>query len=95
MQKDLIAADEFCQHYNIEYSFINSLQQHGLIEITTIQETGYLPTNQLSVLEKLIRLHTDLEINLEGIEAVNYLLQRIEEMQDEITMLKNKLRAYE
>ena len=95
MQQDLIAAEEFCQHYNIEYSFINSLQQHGLIEVTTIRETGYLPSAQLPVLEKLIRLHNDLEINLEGIEAINYLLQRIEDMQHEIITLKNKLRAYE
>jgi hypothetical protein len=95
MQQDLIAAEEFCRHYNIEYSFINSLQQHGLIEVTTIRETGYLPSAQLPVIEKLIRLHTDLDINLEGIEAINYLLQRIEEMQHEITLLKNKLRAYE
>lgn len=95
MQPDLIAAEEFCQHYNIEYSFIHSLQQHGLIEVTTVQETRYLPSAQLPVVEKLIRLHNDLDINFEGIEAINYLLQRIEDMQQEITSLKNKLRVYE
>ena len=36
----LIAVDEFCANLNIEISFISSLQQTGLIEITTIKETG-------------------------------------------------------
>ena len=35
MQKEyLIAVDEFCTHNNIENSFISSLQETGLIEIT-------------------------------------------------------------
>lgn len=95
MQDDLIAAEEFCNHYHIDYSFISTLQQHGLLEVTTVEETGYLPSGQLPVLEKLIRLHNDLDINFEGMEAISYLLQRIETMQDEITSLKNKLRVYE
>lgn len=93
--EDLIAAEEFCTHYHIDYSFISTLQQHGLIEVTTVHETGYLPTTQLPVLEKLIRLHNDLDINFEGIEAISYLLQRVEDMQREMTLLKNKLRLYE
>jgi hypothetical protein len=42
-------------------------------------------------LEKFVRLHYDLDINLEGIETINYLLERIEEMQKEIVNLRNKL----
>jgi hypothetical protein len=96
MQKnDLIAAAEFCTHYNIEYSFISSLSKTGIIEIATIQETEYIPTSQLSTLEKLVRLHTDLDINVEGIEAISYLLRRVERMQKEINRLKNILRTYE
>ncbi len=53
MQKEyLIAIDEFCTIHNIEISFISSLQQTGLIEITTIKETAFIDAGQLQQLEK-------------------------------------------
>jgi hypothetical protein len=96
MQTDyLIAVDKFCANHNIEISFISSLQQNGLIEITTIKEEEYIDPNQLLLLEKIVRLYYELDINLEGIETINYLLQRIETMHNEILNLRNKLRLYE
>jgi len=91
----LIAVDEFCANHNIEISFISSLQQTGLIEITTIKETGFIDAGQLQQLEKFIRLYYELDINLEGIESITYLLQRIKSLQDEIIALRNRLRLYE
>ncbi len=93
--ENLIPADEFCAIHNIEISFIHSLQETGLIEITTIEETGYIHTSQLQELEKIVRLYYELDINLEGIDTINHLLQRINDMQDEITALRNRLRLYE
>ena len=43
----------------------------------------------------MIRLHYDLNINLEGLDAVYNLLKRVENLQSEITSLHNKLRIYE
>jgi hypothetical protein len=40
-------------------------------------------------------LHTELNINLEGLEAISHLLQKILGMQNEMTALKNKLRMIE
>jgi hypothetical protein len=91
----LIAIDEFCSSHNIEISFISSLQQSGLIEITTIKESAFIEADQLQQLEKFVRLYYELDINLEGIETINYLLHRINSMQDEITALRNRLRIYE
>ena len=91
----LIAVDEFCANHKIEISFITSLQQTGLIEITTIKDAGYIDPNQLLQLEKIIRLYYEFDINLEGIETINYLLNRMNSMQDEIISLRNKLRIYE
>jgi hypothetical protein len=93
--KNLITANEFCANHHIELSFINSLQEAGLIEITTIEETGFIHASHLQELEKMVRLYYDLDINLEGIETITYLLDRINEMQDEITALKNRLRLYD
>jgi hypothetical protein len=92
---NLIPANEFCASHNIEISFIDSLQEVGLIEITTVQEIEYIQESQLNELEKIVRLYYELDINLEGIDTVFHLLQRINDMQDEITLLKNRLRLYE
>ena len=90
-----IAVDEFCANHNIEISFITSLQQTGLIEITTIKETGFIDSSQLQQLEKFIRFYYELDINLEGIETIIHLLKRITSLQNEIIALKNRLRLYE
>jgi chaperone modulatory protein CbpM len=91
----LIAVDEFCAHNDIEISFIRTLHQTGLIQITTIEETKYIDANQIQQLEKFIRLYYELDINLEGIETITHLLQRINSLQDEIIALRNRLRLYE
>ncbi len=91
----LIAVEEFCASHSIEISFIDSLQQNGLIEITTIKDCGFIDKDQLMQAEKCIRFYYDLDINLEGIETINHLLERISEMQDEIVSLRNRLRLYE
>jgi len=93
--KNLIALSEFCVSHGIEMSFISSLQQTGLIEITKIKETGFIEASQLQNLEKYVRFHYELDINLEGIETITHLLQRITDMQDAMMTLTNRLRLYE
>ena len=94
-KEDLIPAIEFCANHHIEITFIQSLERSGLIELTTIQEARFLHSDQLQQLEKIVRLYYDMDINLEGIEAINHLLDQIGNMQHEIISLKNKLRMYE
>ncbi len=91
----LIAVDKFCTKHNIEISFVSSLQQTGLIEITTIDGTSFINVEQLQQLEMFIRFYYEMDINLEGIETITHLLQRVNAMHDEITALRNKIRLYE
>jgi hypothetical protein len=91
----LIAIQQLTTTYNIEFSFIHSLSEYGLIEVTTIEKTEYVAKEQLSELEKLIRLHYDLDINMEGIDTIAHILKRVDTMQEELAALKNRLRLYE
>jgi len=88
-QDELIPVKDFCIYHNIEYSFIDSLENSGLISVTSVQQSTFIPLDEMSKLEKFVRLHYDLDINLEGIETINYLLEKIEAMQEEILQLKN------
>jgi len=93
--KNYIAVNEFCSNHNIEVSFISSLQETGLIEIAFVEETAFLDADQLQQVEKFMRFYYDLDINLEGIETITHLLQRMNAMQEEITSLRNRLSLYE
>ena len=94
-KKKLIPAVEFCTNHNIDTSFISSLQKTGLIEIITIEEIGYIHESNLQELERIVRFYYELDINLEGIETINYLLSRNNELQNEILSLRNRLRLFE
>ena len=81
MQTDnLVSANQFCIHQNVEVSFIDALHQS---------------IHQINQLEKFVRLYYEMDINLEGIEVINNLLQQIDKLQNQVLQLNNKLCLYE
>ena len=94
-KEDMVAAEEFCRNHQVEISFIQQLESYGLVETVIIGETSYVPAGSIEHLEKTIRMHFDLGINMEGIDAISHLLQKVEYMQEEINNLKKKLNFYE
>jgi len=93
--KNMVQVEEFCTHCNIEFSFIHSLEEFELIQVIEIQGKKYLTGDQLSKVEKMAALHRELNINLEGIDVVNHLLEQIEDLQQELKAVKNQLRQFE
>lgn len=96
MENDqLIAIEVFCTSYDVEYAFVESLQERDLIETVIVGDARFLQVPQLNRIERIIRLHRELDINLEGIEAIQRLLSRIEHLDREIATLRNRLQFYE
>ena len=91
----MIILNEFCASHHVEVSFIHSLEETGLIETVAVNQALYIASDDLPKLEQITRLHQDLNINPEGIDAVNHLLRHIEEMKQEIVQLRNRIRFYE
>lgn len=90
-----ILVREFCHYHHVQYSFINSLCDHGLLELTIIEDDEYLEPDQVRELERFTRLHYDLEINVQGLDAINHLLSRVSQLQNEVRTLQNRLKRYE
>lgn len=86
---------EFCDSHEVQHSFIESLNEYGLIQVTIIEEDEYLDAEQVRQLEKLKRLHYELEINYEGLDAVNNLLEKVHRLQNEVRILQNRLKRFE
>jgi len=91
----LILIEHFCTNHEIEISVIDAFHDYGLIEILVVDDRRYLSPEQLPEAEKLIRLHLELNINLEGIDVISNLLQRIDGLEQELKTAQNKLRLYE
>lgn len=93
--QELIVIDVVCKEYQIEINFIHDLEEFGLIQIVKQQEKKYLEKNQLVFIEKILRLHNDLNINKEGIEIILNLQEKENELLSEINYLRKRLGLYE
>lgn len=94
MQNDLIIIKDYCNQCRIEPDFILMLGEDGLIDIEIIDGTQYFPAKQLDDIERYTHLYYDLSINVEGIDAIRHLLNRIEALQDRVRNLEAELKFY-
>jgi hypothetical protein len=93
--QNLIPVAKLSIHYKIDTSFFDYLNEMGLIKIQIYEEVQYIDTDSIYEVEKIIRIHNELDVNLEGIDVALNLLQQIEDLQNELIAVKNRLRLYE
>ena len=90
---NLILIETLCSHYEVEVSFIDSLSDLGLIEVQTVEQIRYLPEENINTLEKMIRLHQELDVNPEGIDVIFNLLEKVDRLNRELAEARQKLRV--
>ncbi len=95
MDEDRISLSAYCLHYRIDQSFIDALENEGLVSVIRTPGERYILHDQLAELERYRHLHYDLEINIEGIDAIRHLLRHLEELQSEMRLLKRRIQIYE
>ncbi len=92
---ELIALEKLSVNYGVDMKFFSRLNELELIEIYQVEKASYIHQDKIGEVERMIRLHVDLNINLEGIDTIFNLLQKIEQLQSELTAIKSKLEWYE
>jgi len=92
--EELVPVEVFCTTYHVETTLIDTLAASGLVQLTVLEHRRYIAVEHLGRAEKMVRLHEDLGINVEGIEAIEHLLEKLEALQEEMTDLRNRLRRY-
>jgi len=90
----LIPVELFCTTCHVETTLIDSLEESGLVQITVVQSRRFIAPEQMGQLEKMVRMHEDLGINVPGLEAIHHMLERMESLKDEMTQLRNRLRRF-
>jgi hypothetical protein len=94
-KQDLISIQLLCSHYNVPASFLDKLFDYELIEIQAIENDLFISKTQIRDVEKIMRLHFDLDINIEGVDAIYNLLKQVKTLKEEVIVLNNKLKLYE
>ena len=82
---------EFCSHHQLSIDFVQKLEERGMVEINRIETEDYLPLTAMAHLEKMVRLHQELDIHPEDLDVVSDLLERIDQLQEELDRLKRFL----
>ena len=90
-----IQVSEICSSYQVDISFVLELHENGLIQCVSQQKEWYVEREQIGEVERMIRMRQELDLNVEGIDVVVQLLQKIQDMQNEVHRLENRLRLYE
>ena len=90
-----IRITDFCQGHALEETFLYQLQEVELIEILEVERHPVIPQSQLDRLERLVRLHRDLEIGPQGLLDVDHLLGRMEKLREEVLELRRRLDRWE
>jgi len=90
-----ISVQQFCIHYNIPESFIDSLSNFELIELVEMDSDKHIYFEDINRIEMLIRIHYELNVNYEGLDIINNLLNEINSLQEDIINLRNRMNLYE
>lgn len=87
----LVLVETLCTHYELEVSFFESLEEIGLVILVRESDEVYIAEEKVTDLEKVLRLHKELDVNLEGIDVIFNLLGKVESLQTELTLAKQRL----
>lgn len=90
-----IPVDHLCQHYQADTTFFESLRDYGLVEIVEVEHMPSIATERIKTVETMIHLHYDLNINMEGLDAIAHLLSRIDQLKQELNQTKNQLKFFD
>jgi chaperone modulatory protein CbpM len=93
--EEIISIETFCTFYNVEQSFVETLESYGLISISSRDEKRFIIVEEVVELEKYSRMYYDLNINVPGIDALKHMLEKLKELQQEADNLRARLRIYE
>jgi Glu-tRNA(Gln) amidotransferase subunit E-like FAD-binding protein len=93
--ENLILLKNICSNYQVELSFFTHLNEIGLIAIETIEQSAYIREEQMNDIERMIRMHYELDVNPEGIDVVFNLLQKIDRLENDLIRTKNRLKLFE
>ncbi len=92
---EFIPVAHLSKQYSIEETFIIDLHDKGVLHLNIVEETHCLHCDSMPVFEKIMRIHDELHINIEGIDVILNLLDKIDNLNRQLVKTQNRLGLYE
>ena len=93
--REFIPVAELCRVYEIDLVFIESLSEYELVEVIIQENVQLVPISNVSKLEQIIRIHRDLHVNIEGVDVILNLLNKVDKLENELYAVRDRLSLYE
>ncbi len=90
-----ISVMQLCELYQIEVTFFHEINDLGLVELISEENDMFLHEDGLFKVERIIRIHHDLNVNMEGIDVILNLLDKVDELQHKLSSAQSRLGLYE
>lgn len=86
-----ISCEEYIKLYKIDADFLYSLEEAGLLFFETEEDVKYIFYDDLPRVERLSHWHYELDVNIPGLEVIEDLLQKMENLRTENRRLAQEL----
>lgn len=95
MTSERISLRQYCELSQTDISFMHSLNDAGIITFSWQEKEAFIGEEDIPALECYAHLYYDLQINIEGIDAIRHLLSRIKGLQDQLKNTEALLKIFE
>ncbi len=92
--KRYILVQQYCENTSIEDEFVYKLHEYGIVKFESREQALFLNEKDITEIERNFRLHRDLGINYEGLDALQQMMKRLQKMEKEIKLLNKKLSLF-
>lgn len=93
--KRYILVKQYCENTDIEDAFVQKCHEYGIVEFEYREQQLFLSEKDIIEIEKNFRLHRDLGINYEGLDALQQMMKRVTNLETQIKQLQQKLNLFE
>ncbi len=87
-----IEIEEFCTHHGVQVTLIREFADFGLVHLQEQEQKAFVPADEIEKLERLIRLHSELGINKEGLEIILNMRDQLVSLNTELKAMRYRLR---
>ena len=94
-REEFILVSHYCEQTSTPLDFIDTLCDYGFIEVQLFENETYVAPTTIVEIERVNRLHHELGINLEGIDALNHMIEKVIRLERELKGLRERLGIYE
>tara|TARA_R110002051_G_scaffold165130_3_gene235945 strand:- start:7140 stop:7433 length:294 start_codon:yes stop_codon:yes gene_type:complete len=93
--ENYILIEVYCQQTQTPMEFINDLLEFEMIEVQQIENKIYVEPHYIVEIERIYRLREELGINMEGIDTLNHMIKKVNRLEQELKLLRDRLTIYE